>query len=445
MLGKSPDQQQKNLFRPLLKEFINMNHPLVILSNKIPWNELEKELANLYSHTGLPSKPVRLMAGLLILKQMYNHGDETIMSEWVRDPYFQHFCGEAEFQWTFPCDPSDLVHFRKRIGKEGVEKLLALSVQLQGKDAKSRDVIVDTTVQEKNITFPTDAKLYRKIVSKCNKIAETEGIELRQSYSRTMKKLLIKQRFAHHPKRKKEAAKALRKMRTIAGRITRDLERKLQEDKLGRYQEQINLFTRVIHQKRHDKDKIYSLHEPEVACIAKGKAHKPYEFGSKVSFAMLPKSNIIVGVVNFKGNPHDSKTLKSTLDHCFKITGREFENAIVDRGYPGKKQIGNTNIVSPGSPRGKSEYEKRKKRKQCRSRAAIEPVIGHIKQDCRMVKNYLKGSIGDEINAILAATALNFRRLLRKIERQLILPIFQQCFLLLKKYLQIYFILKTSY
>ena len=422
MLGKSPDQNQMNLFRGTLKEFINPQHPLVILADKIPWEELEKEFSSYYSDTGQPSKPVRLMAGLLILKQMYNLGDETIMPDWVRDPYFQYFCGESEFQWTFPCDPSDLVHFRKRIGKDGVEKILALSVRLQGKkDLRKREVIVDSTVQEKNITFPTDVKLYRKIVEKCNKIARNENVVLRQSYTRTVKQLMLKQRFAHHPKRKKEARKAMLKMRTIAGRITRDLERKLPEGILAQYQEEIQLFNRVQQQKRNDNNKIYSLHEPDTSCIAKGKAHKQYEFGSKVSFAILPGSNIVVGAVSFQGNPHDSQTLEATLDHCYKITGKTFDNAIVDRGYKGKKMIGNTHIISPGSPRGNSDYQKRKMRKKCRSRAAIEPVIGHIKSDCRMQRNYLKGTVGDEINAILAAAALNFRRILRKIEQDIIL------------------------
>jgi IS5 family transposase len=424
MLGKSPDQNQMNLFRGTLKEFINPQHPLVILSDKIPWGELEKEFSGYYSDTGQPSKPVRLMAGLLILKQMYNLGDETIMPDWVRDPYFQYFCGESEFQWTFPCDPSDLVHFRKRIGKEGVEKILALSVRMQSKkDLRKREVIIDSTVQEKNITFPTDMKLYRKIVEKCNKIARNENVVLRQSYTRTIKQLMLKQRFAHHPKRKKEARKAMLKMKTIAGRITRDLERKLPDKVLARYQEEIQLFYRVLQQKRHDSNKIYSLHEPDTSCIAKGKAHKQYEFGSKVSFAMLPESNIIVGAVSFKGNPHDSQTLEATLDHCNKITSKTFDNAIVDRGYKGKKMIGKTRIISPGSPIGNSDYLKRKMRKKCRSRAAIEPVIGHIKSDCRMERNYLKGTVGDEINAIMAAAALNFRRLLRIIEQDIILTL----------------------
>ncbi len=425
MKGKSADQSQKNLFRPLLKEFINLNHPLVILGEKLPWQDLEQEFSSLYSNTGTPSKPVRLMAGLLILKQMYNLGDETLMPEWVRDPYFQYFCGEAEFQWKFPCDPSDLVHFRKRIGENGVEKIFAISVQMQGKDLKNEDVIVDTTAQEKNITFPTDSKLYRKTIEKVNTIAEKEGIVLRQNYKRTIKKLLIQLRFSHHPRRKKQARKALKKLRIIAGRQIRDIERKLSSGKLEQYLKDIELFKRVVTQQRHSKDKVYSLHEPETSCIAKGKAHKEYEFGSKTSFAMLPKTNIIVGVVSFTGNPHDSKTLEPTLEQCERVNGLKFKRAILDRGYRGITRIGDTITIIPGQIKAKTPWQKQWIRKKCRSRSAIEPIIGHLKTDCRLMRNYLKGTQGDQINALMAAAALNFRRLLRKFERDLIFCLFQ--------------------
>lgn len=426
MIGKSPNQNQRNLFRPVLKEFINPEHPLVVLSGKVPWKQLEKDFSDLYSNTGQPAKPIRLMVGILLLKRMYNLGDETIMDRWIQDPYFQYFCGESEFQWDYPCDPSDLVHFRNRIGTEGVEKLFQLSVEIQkDKFTRKRDLVVDTTAQEKNVTYPTDAKLYRKIVEKCNKIAKEEGIQLRQSYTRVIKQLLIDQRFAHHPKKRKKATKSKKKMKTIAGRITRDLERKLPQTILPKYQDEIDLFKRVIVQVKSDKNKVYSLHEPFVACLAKGKAHKKFEFGSKVSFAMLPGSNLIVGVKNFNGNPHDSTTLEDTLNHVKKITGKIFSNAIVDRGYRGKKAIGETKIILPNSPKGKTPYQKRKMRKKCRSRAAIEPIIGHIKTDCRMARNYLKGTVGDEMNAILAATGFNLRLLLKEIERNIILAIFK--------------------
>jgi len=420
MLGKSPNQNQKNLFQPLLKDFINVEHELVMLADNIPWNEFEQEFASLYSNTGTPAKPIRLMVGLLILKQVYDHGDEALIPAWVQSPYYQYFCGEAYFQWEPPCDPSDLSYFRKRIGKKGSDKIFEISVKLHGAKAiGKKDVLIDTTAQEKDITFPTDVKLQVKIIDKCNRIAEKEGIQLRQSYKRTVKKHLLKQRFAHHPKRVKEARSAQRKIKTIAGRQVRDVTRKLEQaGKLDNYSAQLQFYNQVLEQEKQGKNKIYSLHEPEVACIAKGKAHKKYEFGSKVSVAVIPKTNIIVGVVNFTGNPHDSKTLEPTLEHVEKITGVTYQNAIVDRGYRGKKKVGETQIISPGNGVGLTDYQRRKQRGKCRSRAAIEPVIGHMKYDHRMIRNFLKGVVGDQINATMAAAAFNFKKLLNNIAQE---------------------------
>ncbi len=232
MKTHSPNQNQKHIFQPLLDEFINPKDELVILSKRINWLFFENEFESLYSKTGAPAKPIRLMVGLLILKRIYNLSDERVVEEWVKNPYYQVFCGEAIFQWTFPCDPTDLVYFRKRIGKNGAEKILATSISLHGKDATSKEICIDSTAQEKNITFPTDAKLYRKVINTCNSIAKKETITQRQSYKRTVKKLLLNLRFAHHPKRKKEARKAQRKLKTIAGRLIRELERKLSKDSL---------------------------------------------------------------------------------------------------------------------------------------------------------------------------------------------------------------------
>jgi IS5 family transposase len=235
---------------------------------------------------------------------------------------------------------------------------------------------------------------------------------------------LLKQRFAHHPKRRKEAKAALRKLKTIAGRLVRELERELGEIALGVYSEQLKNCNKIISQKKTDKNKIYSLHEPDVACIAKGKVHKKFEFGSKVSFAVVPGVNIIVGVQNFNGNPNDTITLKPTLEHIEKISGIKFKNAIVDRGYKGQKKVNDITIVSPKPPNAKQPYSKVTMRKKCRKRAAIEPVIGHVKHDCRMQRNYLKGDIGNDINALLAAAGFNFRGLLNKIKKEILWLLF---------------------
>jgi IS5 family transposase len=424
MKGKSPNQNQRNLFRPVLKDIINLNHELVILANQIDWKDFEDSFSPLYSHTGQPGMPIRMMVGLLLLKRIYDKGDETIMEQWLQNPYYQYFCGEAEFQWDYPCDPSDLVHFRNRIGKEGAEKIFQASVNIRKDEIKNNDVLIDTTVQEKNITYPTDAKLLLKVIQRCNKIAQQENIIQRQTYTRTMKKLLLKQRFAHHPKRKKEARAALRKLRTIAGRLVRELERTLDKAAFEQYAEELNNCNKIINQKKSDSNKIYSLHEPTTSCIAKGKAHKKFEFGSKVSLAVVPGVNIIVGVKNFNGNPNDSKTLEPALDNVEQISGIKFKNAIVDRGYKGKKQVNGTIIVTPQPPNTKQPYSKVTMRKKCRARAAVEPVIGHVKHDCRMARNYLKGTIGNDINANLAAAGFNFKGLLRKIKEEILWPLF---------------------
>jgi IS5 family transposase len=419
MLGKSPSQNQKNLFQPLLKEFINMNHELVLLSNQIDWESLEQEFSVLYSSTGTPAMPIRMMSGLLILKQLYDLGDETVIPAWIRDPYMQYFCGEAHFQWKQPCDPSDLVHFRKRIGEKGVEKIFQQSVRIHGKQAMSKELNIDTTAQEKNITFPTDTKLRKKIIDRCVAIAKKEKIELRQSYKRTVKSCLLKSRFSHHPKRKKQARAAQRKIKTIAGRLVRELYRKLPDKKLARYQNDLELFTRVLNQELYDKDKVYSLHEPQVSCIAKGKSHKPYEFGNKASIATTKYHNVIVAAASFQGNPHDSKTLDKTLAQHQRITGIEAQSANVDRGYRGIDQIRGTQIIRPSNNPNASPQEKQNMRKRFRRRASIEPVISHLKHQYRMLINYLKGTAGDAINILMSAAAFNFKSWMNKIKRKL--------------------------
>lgn len=418
MIGKPVNQEQKHLFLPSLNEFIDPKHELCLLADKIDWDFFEKEFAELYSVLGAPAKPVRLMVGLLILKQIYNLGDETVMAEWVSNPYYQYFCGEVVFQWKFPCDPSDLVHFRHRIGEDGVEKILSMSILIHGEKVLQEDVSIDTTVQEKNITFPTDTKLAKKIIDKTAEIAKKEGIEQRQSY-KFVSKNLVRASNAKSPRGFKKAKKARKKIKTIAGRVVREIKRKLSGEQFEKHEKEIEIYERVLAQKRADKDKIYSLHALEVACIAKGKAHKKYEFGSKVSFATTQKSNVIMAAVNFRGNPNDDKTLEATLDQQERMTGVRPKNAYVDRGYR-RKWVGERRINRPDNGTGKSPYEKQKARKCFRRRAAIEPIIGHAKDDYGMRRNYLKGETGDAINAMLAASAFNFKSWMRKAKTELV-------------------------
>ena len=315
------------------------------------------------------------------------------------------------FQWSLPCDPSELVHFRKRIGEAVVEKIFQASVAIHGKAGFEREVVIDTTVQEKNITFPTDTKLRVKVMSRYWKVALEEGLQLRRSYRRELKKTLRTIRFSKKQADKKKVAAAIRRIRTMANALLRDVMRKLPEHSFVASHEEFENYRRALNQERHDKNKIYSLHEPDVLCISKGKEHKKYEFGAKAAIAMTKDTCIIVGAKNFNSNVYDGDTLKEVLSQITAVRGKSPEKAFCDRGFRGRKQVGGTAIVLPKPPVPRdSEYAKRKARKDFGRRSAIEPVIGHLKNVFRLARNYLKGTIGDAINLLLAAAAFNMKK-----------------------------------
>jgi len=304
-----------------------------------------------------------------------------------------------------------------------VTLILNIIFHLHGKDAQEYQVLSDTTVQENNTSFPTDAKLAKKIIDRCNEIANTENINQRQSYVRTSKELLRDTYNPMHPRRRKKAKKADRKLKTIAGRLIRELERELSTDRLSVYQAELDLFKQVLAQKRSDKNKVYSLHKPFTSCIAKGKAHKQYEFGNKIGLTVTSTSLVITSIMSFQGNPHDSKTIEPLLNQL-ESNGFELPKEVVyDRGGRGQKQIGNTVISTPDNRPLKrdTDYQKRKKKNKFRRRAAIEPVIGHLKTDFRMAQNYLHGAESPQINAFLAATGWNLKKMRRKLKKQVIL------------------------
>ncbi len=411
MLSKQQSRSQLG-FYSTFEEQLSHKHPLYILANQINWEVFEKAFAKLYSEEGRPAKPIRLMVSLLMLKHIRNISDESVVEQWSENCYYQYFGGEKVFACGAPCEASELVHFRNRIGEDGIELIFKESIRINGKDGKQDEGITDTTVQEKNITYPTDNKLHRKIIKKCVAIADKEGIELRQSYTRTLKKLLMAGRFRNHPKNKGRARKADRKVKTIAGRLVRELDRKLPPNL---HQSILTLFKKVLTQKKTDSNKIYSLHEPHVQCMSKGKVHKKYEFGSKVSIITTKNSGVIIGAMNIETNVHDSKTLEPSLGQQQRLTGIILKNNFVDRGFRGVKEVLGTKIIIPDSPgKNRTAYEKQKLRKGFKRRAAIEPKIGHLKQDHRLGRNFYTGIKGDNVNVMLAAAAMNFKRMINK-------------------------------
>jgi IS5 family transposase len=273
----------------------------------------------------------------------------------------------------------------------------------------------DTTVQENNTTFPTDAKQCKKVIDRCNKIAEAEGIELRRSYRRESKQLLRDSYNGNHPRRAKKAKKARKRLKTIANAQIRDLKRKLEPGREEKYAEQIELYRRVVNQGKHDSNKIYSLHKPFTQCISKGKAHKQYEFGNKVGIIVTGNKGhkIITAVKAFLNNPYDGHTIEPLLDQMERTGQTLPDEVIYDRGGKGRKEIKGVKILTPDKPKKTdSPYERQKKRKKFRSRAGIEAVIGHLKSEFRMGQNYLHGEAGIQINALMACAAWNLKKMM---------------------------------
>ena len=406
-------QKAPSLFSNL-SDMLNQQHPLYLLAGEIDWNMLEKSFSPLYSQgNGRPCKPIRLMCGLLILKHLRNLSDESVVEQWSENAYYQYFCGMQEFSPGFPCNATELVHFRKRIGEKGMELIFQESIRVNNKDNSDDHhdtAFIDSTVQEKNVTYPTDAKLHKKIVKHVLKIVHEHNLPLRQSYTFVLKKIYRDQRFRNHPKNRQKALRADKKLRTIAGRLVRELERNL--GNIHDYDKLIETFKTILSQKRTSPNKIYSIHEPQVLCISKGKEHKKYEFGNKVS-VIRSNSGIILGAMSFR-NEYDGHTIAKALEQVERLTGKCIKKLAGDRGYRGRKEVNGTQILIPDVPKkSDSRYQKSKKHKLFCKRAGIEPTIGHLKSDYRLGRNFYKGVVGDSINILLAAAAYNFKRALK--------------------------------
>ena len=397
-----------------LSDMLNQSHPLYKLADKIDWAKFDTAFKPLYcQNNGRPAKPIRLMCGLLIVKHLRNLSDESVVKQWSENAYYQYFCGMQEFTPCAPCASSELVHFRKRIGEKGIELIFQESIRVNNEDDNDEHhdtAFIDSTVQEKNITYPTDAKLHKKIVRKVLNIVHKLELPLRQSYTFVLKRIYRDQRFRNHPKNRQKALRADRKLRTIAGRLVRELKRNPGEHSV--HKELIERFEAILAQRRHSRQKIYSIHEPEVQCISKGKEHKKYEFGNKVSI-IRSATGLILGAQSFR-NEYDGHTIAASLAQVERLTRRKIKILAGDRGYRGKKEVNDTQILIPDVPKpSDSRYQKRKKHKLFCKRAGIEPTIGHLKSDHRLGRNFYKGLAGDAVNILLAAAAYNFKRAMK--------------------------------
>ena len=435
MKPRKPPSEQDDLLRGRLVEMIDMRHELVKLSALIDWGIFEREWAGFFpSHTGRPATSPRLIAGLCYLQHAYALSDEAVVARWAENPYWQHFCGETFFQHRLPIDPSSLTRWRNRLGEEGVEWLLTQTIEagkragaVKGNDLKR--VTVDTTVMEKNIAHPTDARLYETARRKLIGLAREAGIGLRQNYNRLAPRLTGQIGRYAHARQFKRMRKALRRLRGYTGRVLRDIERQLGKVPEGalrtRLVEMIALVNRLLAQKPKDKGKLYSLHEPAVDCISKGKAHKRYEFGTKVSVATTNRGGFVVGMRALPGNPYDGHTLSEALEQVEILTDQRPEMAFVDRGYRGHG-VENVKVFISGARRGVT----RTIAKLLRRRSAIEPMIGHMKNDGRLTPSPLKGTVGDASFAVRCGCGHNIRMILRHLRvllRQLSCLICRAC------------------
>lgn len=421
MITRPEAYQAPSLFSGLA-EMLDQSHPLFQLAEKINWQMFDDAFEPLFcKDNGRPAKPIRLMVGLVILKHIRNVSDESVVEQWRENAYYQYFCGMTQFSVKAPCEASELVHFRHRIGESGIELIFKESIRVNDEDEhhhsgrgrrpeQETTVFIDSTVQEKNITFPTDTKLLVKIVEWCLKVANAEGLILRQTYRKEMKELKRVMRFRGKAKSKKAVAKADRRLRTIAGRLCRELDRLLDAD--SRWRERLTISLMFINGEKLDGHKIYSLHEPDVVCIAKGKDRIKYEFGNKVSI-IRTWNGLIIGALSFR-NEYDGHTIDASLEQARRLYSHPIKILAGDRGYRGQRQSGDTKIEIPDTPKATdSAYQKQKKHRRFCKRAGIEPIIGHLKSDNRLSRNFYKGLFGDSINVMLAAAAFNFRRAMK--------------------------------
>ena len=408
--------QTAEMFRPRLDEQLDMQHPLIRLSGLMDWELIEHQFAGHFtSGRGRPALPPRLVAGLLYLQHANDASDEMVVNTWLENPYWQFFTGETYLQTELPIDPSSLTRWRQRIGEEGVELLLAVTIEAARaagliKRSSVEKVIVDTTVMPKAIAHPTDSRLLERSRQHMVKFAQDNGLSLRQNYNREAPRLATQVGRYAHAKQYKRMRAAIKTLRTRVGRAQRDVQRQLAqlpEQVQIKGADLLNRVGRILTQKTKDKNKLYALHAPEVECISKGKARNPYEFGVKVTVATTLKEGLVVGMRSMPGNPYDGHTLDEAIEQVTILADHRPHTVMVDKGYKGAEVAG-VQILRSGQRRGVTRTMKA----MIKRRSAIEPTIGHMKSDGRLNRNPLKGALGDALHAVLCGAGHNIRLLL---------------------------------
>ena len=417
---RTPKAGHDDLFRARLDQIINMKHELVRLADEIDWAWLDEQLAGCFSEKGRPAEPVRFMIGMFLLKHTYSLSDAQVWERWVHDPYFQYFTGEAFFRHDLAHERSGMSHWRRRIGDK-LDVLLQETLRLAHDTGALRKsdlarVTVDTTVQPKNVTFPTDAKLLETAIRQLGRLSREHGVPLRQSYARVAKHAAMMAGRYAHAKQFKRYNRKLKFLRTRLGRLIRDIGRKVEGDAAleATFASPLSRAMQIRSQKQRQRGwKLYSWHAPETECIGKGKAHKPYEFGCKVSITTTNRrckgGQFVLHAKALPGNPYDGHTLGTVIAETQALTGREIERAYVDKGYRGHDAPKPLRVFKSGRKRGVHGRIKR----ELRRRSAIEAVIGHMKADGHLGRNFLKGRYGDHANAVLTAIGHNLRLILK--------------------------------
>jgi IS5 family transposase len=434
---------------------IDLKHPLVVLGSRLPWAQLESTLAPVFarksrdgrlieesdlfgatveiagggaSAAGRPRLSIRLMASLLYLKHAYNLSDEDVVARWAENVVWHYFSGQTYYEPKLPCDATQVGRFRTAIGEAGVEELLKATIDTAVATKAIRPVeferiIVDSTVQEKAIAHPVDSRLLEMARGKVVQAAKFAGITLKQTFVKEGKELRRKAGGYAHAKQFKRLRRTVKRQRTILGIVLREIQRKLSAastespNTITRLKTLLERAERIRTQQRNDKNKLYALHAPEVECIGKGKARKPYEFGVKASIAVTHKSGLMVGARTFPGNPYDGHVLNQQLEQTtilLEDTGKVPKQVIVDLGYRGVDQ---DNPAVEIIHRGRYKSLTNQQRRWLKRRQAVEPAIGHLKSDHRMDRCWLQGQLGDALHAVLCAAGYNLRWLLRAMMR----------------------------